>query len=64
VKEQTGVYLDKARELLDQAEVILRIGLYEPTGRNAYMAGFHPAQGLVFETSGRNVEVSATRRKP
>jgi hypothetical protein len=27
VKEQTSAYLDKARELLDQAETVLRIGL-------------------------------------
>jgi hypothetical protein len=33
VKEQTAAYLDKARELLDQAETIFGTGLYEPAGR-------------------------------
>jgi uncharacterized protein (UPF0332 family) len=53
VKEQTGAYLDKARELLDQAETIFAADLYEPAGRTAYLAGFHAAQALLFETSGR-----------
>jgi uncharacterized protein (UPF0332 family) len=53
VKEQTSAYLDKARELLDNADAILRIDLYETAGRTAYLAGFHAAQALIFETSGR-----------
>jgi uncharacterized protein (UPF0332 family) len=53
VKDQTGAFLDKARELLDQAETIFGIGLNEPAGRTAYLAGFHAAQALIFETSGR-----------
>jgi uncharacterized protein (UPF0332 family) len=53
VKEQTSAYLDKARELLDNADAVLRIDLYETAGRTAYLAGFHAAQALIFETSGR-----------
>jgi uncharacterized protein (UPF0332 family) len=53
VKEQTAAYLEKARELLDQAETIFSVHLYEPAGRTAYLAGFHAAQALIFETSGR-----------
>src|SRR5208282_4708948 len=53
VKDQTGAFLDKARELLDQAETIFGIGLNEPAGRTAYLAGFHAAQALIFETSER-----------
>ena len=53
MKEQTSAYLDKARELLDQAETIFGTGLYEPAGRTAYLAGFHAAQALIFETTGR-----------
>jgi uncharacterized protein (UPF0332 family) len=53
VKPQTTAYLDKARELLDQAETIFRIGLNEPAGRTAYLVGFHVAQALIFETSDR-----------
>ena len=53
MKEQTSAYLDKARELLDQAETIFGTGLYEPAGRTAYLAGFHAAQAFIFETTGR-----------
>jgi uncharacterized protein (UPF0332 family) len=53
VKEQSSAYLGKARELLVQAAAILRMGLNEPAGRTAYLAGFHAAQALIFETSGR-----------
>jgi uncharacterized protein (UPF0332 family) len=53
VKEQTRAYLDKARELLDEADVILSVNRHEAAGRAAYMAGFHAAQAVIFETSGR-----------
>jgi uncharacterized protein (UPF0332 family) len=53
VKEQTAAYLEKARELLDQADAIFSVRLYEPAGRTAYLAGFHAAQALIFETGGR-----------
>jgi uncharacterized protein (UPF0332 family) len=53
VKEQTGAYLDKAREVLGQAEAMFGIGLNEPAGRTAYLAGFHGAQALIFERTGR-----------
>ena len=53
MKAQTSAYLDKSRELLDEADAILRIDLYEAPGRTAYLAGFHAAQALIFETSGR-----------
>ena len=52
MKAQTSAYLDKSRELLDEANAILRIDLYEAAGRTAYLAGFHAAQVLIFETSG------------
>jgi uncharacterized protein (UPF0332 family) len=44
VKVQTGAFLDKSRELLDDAEAMLRIDLHEAAGRTAYLAGFHAAQ--------------------
>ena len=53
MKAQTSAYLDKSRELLDEANAILRIDFYEAAGRTAYLAGFHAAQALIFETSGR-----------
>ncbi len=51
MKAPTSAFLDKARELLAQAETIYGVGLYEPAGRTAYLAGFHAAQALLFETS-------------
>jgi uncharacterized protein (UPF0332 family) len=53
VKEQTRAYLDKARELLDEADAILSINRPEAAGRTAYLAGFHAAQAFIFETSER-----------
>ena len=35
MKEQTKTYLEKSRELLDQAEGMLRMGYNEPAGRTA-----------------------------
>jgi len=42
MKEQTGAYLEKARELVGQAETIFGDGFSEPAGRTAYLAGFTP----------------------
>jgi uncharacterized protein (UPF0332 family) len=53
VKEQTGAFLDKSRELLDEANAILSINLHEAAARAAYMPGFHAAQAFIFESSGR-----------
>ena len=53
MKAQTSAYLDKSRELLDEADAILRIDLYEAAGRTAYLAGFHAAQALISERTGQ-----------
>jgi uncharacterized protein (UPF0332 family) len=53
VKPQTAAYLEKAPELLDQAETIFSVHLYEPAGRTAYLSGYHAAQALIFEAIGR-----------
>jgi uncharacterized protein (UPF0332 family) len=53
VKGQTDAYLDKSRELLDDAEAMLRSDRNEAAGRTAYLAGFHAAQAPIFETNGR-----------
>jgi uncharacterized protein (UPF0332 family) len=53
VREETKAYLDKARELLDKAEKIFGVNDFEDAARSAYMAGFHAAQALLFETYGR-----------
>ena len=52
MKEQSSAYLGKARELLDQADAILRMGLNEPAGRTAYLAGFHAAQAVTSKPAG------------
>ncbi len=46
---QAAQFLDKARELLAQAEIMLKVRLTEACGRNAYLAGFHAAQAFIFE---------------
>lgn len=53
MKGQTVAFLKKSRELLDEAEAIISIGRHEAAARTAYMAGFHAAQALIFETSNR-----------
>lgn len=53
MKPPTGAYLEKAREHLDHADRMLSVDLTEDAGRAAYLAGFHAAQALIFETEGR-----------
>jgi len=50
---QAGQFLDKARQLLEQADIMLGVGLNEAAGRTAYLAGFHAAQCLIFESTGK-----------
>ena len=50
---ETDSYLEKARELLAQADAMLGISLYEAAGRTAYLAGFHAAQALIFARTGK-----------
>ncbi|HZU90150.1 MAG TPA: HEPN domain-containing protein [Stellaceae bacterium] len=44
---ETGRYLDKARECLARARIILDAGVGEDAGRNAYLAAFHAAQAFL-----------------
>jgi uncharacterized protein (UPF0332 family) len=53
VKGQSGAFLEKSQELLDEADAILGINRYEAAARAVYMAGLHAAQALIFETTGR-----------
>ena len=53
MKPETALFLEKSRELLVEAEKMLGIDLNEAAGRTAYLAGFHAAQALLFETHGR-----------
>jgi uncharacterized protein (UPF0332 family) len=49
VKPQAGRFLEKARKLLIDADIMLNVGLTEAAGRTAYLAGFHAAQAFIFE---------------
>jgi hypothetical protein len=42
VKEQSAAYLEKARELLDQAETIFAVRLYEQQAASPIWPGFMP----------------------
>jgi uncharacterized protein (UPF0332 family) len=53
VTPEAASYLEKARDPLEQANAMLGIALNEAAGRTAYLAGFHAAQALVFERTGR-----------
>ena len=50
---QAARFLQKAHRLLIEAETMLHVGLNDAAGRTAYLAGFHAAQGFIFETTGR-----------
>jgi uncharacterized protein (UPF0332 family) len=56
VTPETGYFLEKARKLLGEADSILAIKLYGVAGRTAYLAGFHAAQALISERTGRSVK--------
>ncbi len=53
MKPQAAAFLDKARELLERADMMLGVGLNDDAGRTAYLAGFHAAQAFLFEMTGR-----------
>ena len=50
---EAGLHLDKARQCLANAKVILGVDLANDAGRNAYLAAFHAAQALIFERTGK-----------
>jgi uncharacterized protein (UPF0332 family) len=50
---ETGRYLDKARECLARARIILTAEVGEDAGRNAYLAAFHAAQAFLFARTGK-----------
>ena len=53
---ETGEHLDKARECLARAKIILGAGVGEDAGRDAYLASFHAAQALILARSGKIVK--------
>ncbi len=46
-------FLEKARTLLDHADVMLGVNLNDEAGRTAYLAGFHAAQAFIYENIGK-----------
>jgi uncharacterized protein (UPF0332 family) len=53
VKPETGAFLQKAKDFPARAPALLAQGFTDDAGRAAYLAGFHAAQALIFETQGR-----------
>ena len=53
MKPQSAAFLEKAQALLGEAETMPKVDLNSAAGRTAYLAGFHAAQALIFETHRR-----------
>jgi uncharacterized protein (UPF0332 family) len=53
---ETAQFIVKAHKLLQEAEAMLSIRLNDAAGRSAYLAGFHAAQALISERTGRTVK--------
>ena len=53
--QEAAYFLAKARRLLGETRIMLDAKLYEAAGRTAYLAGFHAAQALISERTGRSV---------
>jgi uncharacterized protein (UPF0332 family) len=53
---ETKEHLDKARECLARARIILAAGVGEDAGRDAYLAGFHAAQAVIRARLGKVVK--------
>lgn len=50
---ETRELLDKARDCLSRARIILAAGVGEDAGRDAYLAAFHAAQAVIRVRTGR-----------
>ncbi len=53
---ESGLFLAKARRLLAEAEGMFAIYYNEAAGGTAYLAGFHAAQALISDRTGRAVK--------
>jgi uncharacterized protein (UPF0332 family) len=56
VTPEAAGHLDKARDCLTRAGIILAAGVAEDAARNAYLAAFHAAQALIAERTGRDAK--------
>jgi uncharacterized protein (UPF0332 family) len=53
VTPETKEHLDKARECLARARIILAAGVGEDAGRDAYLAAFHATQAFILARLGK-----------
>ncbi len=53
---EAEAHLDKARECLTRARIIVAAGVMEDAARDAYLAAFHAAQALICERTGRDAK--------
>jgi len=51
---EAAAHLDKARECLGRARIVLAAGVAEDASRDAYLAAFHAAQALIAERTGKD----------
>jgi uncharacterized protein (UPF0332 family) len=56
VTPEIGEILDKARDCLARARIILAAGVGEDAGRDAYLAGFHTAQAVIRAHTGKTAK--------
>jgi uncharacterized protein (UPF0332 family) len=56
VTPEAARFLAKATDLHARACKMLDVGLPEDAGREAYLAGFHAAQALIFEWTGKSAK--------
>ena len=52
-RPETAAYLEKARQMLDEARIVAANDLAGAAGRAAYLAAYHSAQAFVFDATGR-----------
>lgn len=53
---EAAEHLDKARQFVNRARIILAAGVAEDAARDAYLAAFHAAQALIAERTSRRVK--------
>jgi uncharacterized protein (UPF0332 family) len=56
VTPEAAEHLDKARQFVNRARIILSAGVAEDAARDAYLAAFHAAQALISERTSRRVK--------
>jgi len=56
VTPEAAAHLDKARQFLTRARIILAAGVAEDAARGAYLAAFHAAAALIAERTGKNAK--------